>query len=161
MASWCETNLGWNPGGGVVSRRIVLPSAKLNVWKEVPRQISSGGPEVIVLETGPGACWWSQTPRALFNTSRLLLAEAAESGMVIGVWPRSGANTAGSAAPLTSGGGGDNNIRGRRGWNTLHRHSNGLPTRRHYIYRSRYRLQDKPGHHLLGGRWKSERQLTS
>jgi hypothetical protein len=48
IASWCETNLGWNPGGGVVSRQIALTSAKLNVWKEVPRLISSGRPEVIV-----------------------------------------------------------------------------------------------------------------
>jgi hypothetical protein len=41
------------------------------------------------------------------------------------------------------------NIRYRKGWNALHRHTNGLPTREHYIYRSRYRSQDRPGHDLF------------
>jgi hypothetical protein len=30
-------------------------------------------------------------------------------------------------------------IRYRRGWNTLHRHTDSLPTRGHYVYRRRFR----------------------
>jgi hypothetical protein len=36
MASWCNTKLGWKPGGGVISRQIVLPIlATVIIWREV------------------------------------------------------------------------------------------------------------------------------
>jgi hypothetical protein len=46
--SWKVINLGFKPGGGVVSKRIVFPvKGTLNVWGEVLRPASSGAPEVV------------------------------------------------------------------------------------------------------------------
>jgi hypothetical protein len=56
LDSWWAINLSWKPGGGVVSRRILLPViGTLNVWKEVLRPTSSGAPEVGG-KTGTEAC---------------------------------------------------------------------------------------------------------
>jgi hypothetical protein len=153
---WCTINLGWKPGGGVVSRRIVFPvMGTLDVWKEVLRPTSSGTQEVEERTgTEPCSCSCSRSlsrssSESPLNTSRFMLARAVESGLVKGSRLASGDATAGSATPLASGQTTSGIVEcGTPSTDTLTVCTLGD---RHYIYRSRYMSQDRPGHNLLPG----------